>query len=240
MTGLSACNGIFDGIYDETPAEAVVAEGQVYVDASNWGTWNYLDLEQLSSKDGEGNPVPPVIVTMDIPREASANGDGKTGIYTYWFDVWGEGLSNNERQDYFLTDVQPEPEKWTIAIHREMVRTNGCGVIETNYTSFDDLPADSKAFIGSDFRADEWSETDVWVEQGQMLNGYVGCQGIMLNKVLSDWYYCEMPPPPRYTMNNHVFILRTKEGKFAALQLANHLSPEGTKCCFTINYRYPY
>ena len=46
--------------------------------------------------------------------------------------------------------------------------------------------------------------------------------------------------PPDYIPNKHVFILRLADGTYAALQLANFISPEGKKCFLTINYKYPY
>lgn len=46
--------------------------------------------------------------------------------------------------------------------------------------------------------------------------------------------------PPSFSMNNHVFVLRLKDGSYAALQLENYLAPNGTKCYLTINYKYPY
>ena len=46
--------------------------------------------------------------------------------------------------------------------------------------------------------------------------------------------------PPQFVHNNHVFILRLNDGTYAALQLEDYLSPTGTKCYLTINYKYPY
>ena len=74
-----------------------------------------------------------------------------------------------------------------------------------------------------------------------MLLGSVPSQGIAINKVLSSWLSMEIPPmPPSFSLNNHVFILRLKDGTYAAIQLENYLSPKGVKCWMTINYKYPY
>ena len=48
------------------------------------------------------------------------------------------------------------------------------------------------------------------------------------------------PMPPAFSLNNHVFILRLKDGTYAALQLENYQSSTGKKCWLTINYKYPY
>ncbi|MBQ8056332.1 MAG: hypothetical protein IJ270_05925, partial [Paludibacteraceae bacterium] len=63
----------------------------------------------------------------------------------------------------------------------------------------------------------------------------------MVNKLLSSWITVNIPPvPPSFSFNNHVFILRLKDGTYAALQLENYISPTGKKCYLTINYKYPY
>ncbi|MCI5913383.1 MAG: HmuY family protein [Prevotella sp.] len=242
---LSGCNGMFDEVYDEA-MDIVPAEGQIVVDATDWGAWYYIDLEklrQLSLEDDadalikaqtEHTPYP-------IPTVLTGDGDGKSGQYLYWFDVWGEGIRNNEFREFTPCDAQPEPENWTFAIHRNNVRTNGGAVIETTYTSMDELPETSEAFRNMTFVEDEWSENEVWSSQEQMLLCLVPSQGIEINKVLSSWLTMDIPPmPPAFHHNNHVFILRLSDGTYAALQLANYLSPTGTKCFLTINYKYPY
>ena len=104
-----------------------------------------------------------------------------------------------------------------------------------------DLPESSDAFRNMKFTEDEWTENEVWDSQDQMLLGNVPSQGIEINKVLSSWLCMDIPPmPPAFSMNNHVFILRLNDGSYAALQLENYLSPNGTKCHLTINYKYPY
>lgn len=244
---LTACEGLFGGIYDDPPEAppAVVREGQLYIDASAWTTWTYIDFDALTASDTPD--LDAAICVMDIPSEGT--GPQQTehpdtelpGRYNYWFDVFGVGMANT-RLEYFLpTAQQPEPDRWDIAIHREVARTNGGTVFETALSSMDDLPPTSAAFARETFTPDTWSERDVWVWQDQLLMGITGCQGIAINRTLSDWYTCNLPPvPPTYEMNDHVFIVRLEDGRCAALQLVNHLSPKGTKCCFTINYRFPY
>lgn len=237
---LTGCEGIFGSIYDDPEEPVHTVEGQMYIDASDWQKWYYIDLSALE-EDADAEPI---ITEMGIPTSRSDESDGTSGIYNYWFDVWGQGLSVNhpdEKEPYIPTLPQPEPEKWTFAVHREVARTNGAEVFKTEYTSMDDLPESSAAFTDAVFTADEWSERDVWVVQDRMLLGTVGCQGIRINQVLSGWISCVLPPvPPAYSMDNHFFILRLPNGKYAALQLANYLSPSGTRCCLTINYKYPY
>ena len=174
-------------------------------------------------------------------KVATPPDDRKPGQYMYWFDVFGAGITNNRFSYYQPTATQAAPEEWTFAVHRNNVRTNGGAVLETTYTSMDELPESSDAFRNMKFTEDEWTENEVWDSQDQMLLGNVPSQGIEINKVLSSWLSMDIPPmPPAFSMNNHVFILRLNDGSYAALQLENYLSPNGTKCHLTINYKYPY
>ena len=258
VLALTACNGIFDDIYDQPEETIVSAKGQLLMDATSWTDWYYVDLHELQklteAEDEEGlQKAQTEFVAYPIPMEASAEvssqvGAGsqptnneKAGQYMYWFDVFGEGITKSEFRSFTPTATQSEPDAWTFAVHRNNVRTNGGAVLETSFTSMSDLPESSDAFKTMDFTEDEWSENEVWDSQDQMLLGLVPSQGIRINRVLSSWLTMEIPPmPPKFNLNNHVFILRLKDGTYAALQLENYLSPTGTKCWMTINYKYPY
>lgn len=240
----AACEGTFDGVYDE-PQTATLGEGQLYMDATSWGHWNYIDFDSLAALKAAGDTAElhrreRSFYALPIPQEPIAEGD-TTGIYTYWYDVFGKGLSVNERRDFYPTLPQPEPEHWSIAIHRDNVRTNGAEAVRTPYTSMDQLPESSADFSGLPFEADQWNENAVWVVQDRMLLGFVGNQGIRISQVLSGWLTVSLPPiPPAFSMDSHVYLVRFPNRKIAALQLVNYMNPEGTKCWLTINYRYPY
>ena len=235
---LSGCQGIFSGVYDE-PQELSrgFEEGRIVVDASDWKEWHYIDLNTQS------------VVTMPVPvgpadRADSAGSayppEGSCGIYTYWYDVFGSGIGTYEFRGFMATASQPEPASWTFAVHRNNVRTKRGGVCETPYTSIGQLPADREWLRSLDYTEDEWNSTDVWTVNDRMLSGLVGSQGICVNKVLSRWLTMVIPPmPPSFSLDSHVFILRLDDGTFAALQLADYMSASGTKCCLTINYKYP-
>ncbi len=245
---LSACTGLFDGIYDSPDKAPKIKPNQLAIDASDWHNWHYIDFDslQMLAEAGDANALLharthftpyPIPLTKDETQT-----DNQTGIYTYWFDVFGKGISNNRKEGFMPTAKQAEPPSWSIAIHRDNVRTNGGAVLETNYTSMDQLPQNSAQFTGATFKADEWSENEVWADQSQMLNSLIGCQGININRTLSSWLRLEIPPmPPAFKHNNHVFIVKLNNGKCVALQLESYINPAtGTKCFLTINYRYPY
>ena len=238
LSSLSACHGILDDIYDDPSNDVTLKEGQLYVDASSRTEWYYIDLLDTNKE----------WVSMSIPTEKLPTLNSQPsalnpqpGIYTYWYDVFGAGLSNHEFQSFTPTAEQPEPEKWHISVHRNNVRTNGGAAYETSYTSMSELPESSEAFADATFTPDTWNELDVWTIREQMLQGFVGNQGIRVNPVLSSWLKLEIPPvPPAFTLNNHVFIVRFDDGTYAAIQLENYQNAAGVKCCLTINYKYPY
>jgi len=236
LSSLSACHGILDELYDKPSDEVTLKEGQLYVDASSWTDWYYIDL--ADAKKG--------FVREEIPQEGDQQSmnppsSKAEGLYTYWYDVFGEGLSKHEFRCFTPTEKQPEPESWHIAVHRNNVRTNGGAVYETSYTSINDLPESSEAFADATFTEDEWNELDVWTVQAQMLQGLIGNQGIKINPVLSSWLKVSLPPvPPVFTLNNHVFIVRFEDDTYAALQLENYQNTAGVKCHLIINYKYPY
>ena len=232
---LTSCNGIFDDIYDQ-PKEIVPAKGQLLIDATSWTDWYYVDLNLLQRLTEAGDEealmkAQTEFAAYPIPMTATGEKDeSEAGQYMYWFDVFGEGYQKNSFSYYTPTEGQEEPEEWTLAVHRNNVRTNGGAVLETSYTSMDELPESSEAFRNMNFLEDEWSENLVWDSQDLMLMGYVPSQGISVNKVLSSWLSMKIPPmPPAFSLNNHVFILRLKDGTYAALQLENYLSQEGKK-----------
>lgn len=245
---LSACTGLFDGIYDngKITEKPIVKEGQLYVDASSWLEWHYIDFEELLAGDSTVHVTSDSIpLTASSTSESISTGEGGgrdiSGIYTYWYDVFGEGVSRHEYRDFYATASQSEPSSWSIAVHRNNVRTNGGAVYETQLTNMSDLPESSDAYKDMTFTEDEWNETDVWTIQEKMLLGLIGNQGIRINNVMSSWLKVDIPPmPPQFTHNNHVFIIRCANGKYAAIQLENYMSQTGTKCCLTINYKYPF
>lgn len=245
IIALTSCHGIFDDIYDQPQTEPTAVKGQIVVDATSWTDWYYINLKQLQQLAEAGDEAALLKAQTEheawpIPMTLTGENDGHSGQYLYWFDVLGAGIENNEFRSFTPCDAQPEPDEWSFAIHRNNVRTNGGAVLKTKYTSIDELPETSEAFKNGEFSADEWSEKEVWDDQSQMLMGLVPSQGININTTLSSWLTFRFNIPPDYIPDNHVFILRLNDGTYAALQLANYLSPTGKKCWLTINYKYPY
>ncbi|HCC87813.1 MAG TPA: hypothetical protein DEQ17_06325 [Prevotella sp.] len=250
----ASCNGLLSSVYDDADdsGKTEVAESQISMDASSWQNWYYISFDSLETLREQGDmerlkyaqshfaPYPiPMAPTGD--KTTSHPAQGTTGLYTYWYDIFGQGLSKNEFRAFTPTASQQEPEQWDIAIHYADARTNGGAVLKTSYTNIDDLPASSADFSGAEFTPDEWSESDVWADQTEQLNKLLGCQGIKINKVLSSWLQVEMKSlPPLFTLDSHVFLVKLKSGRYAAVQLRNYMDANGDKGHLTINYKYPY
>ena len=250
----TSCTGLFSSVYDEAKGtdSPLDKESQIYIDATSWQNWYYISFDSLEMLREQGDMTKlkyaqthftPYPIPMDPTGEKTTThpAKGTTGLYTYWYDVFGQGLSVNEYRAFTPTAPQSEPGQWDIAIHYADARTNGGAVLRTSYTSLDDLPASSADFSGMAFTPDEWSENNVWADQSEELNKLLGCQGIKINKVLSSWLEVEIKAiPPTFTLDSHVYLIRLKSGRYVAVQLQNYLSPDGGKGFLTINYKYPY
>ena len=98
---ITACNGILEGIYDKPTAELLTKKGQLRIDASSWTDWYYVDFDSLALIAQSGDslalakaqtqfaPYPIPLDSTDVQTVT------QTGIYTYWFDVFGQGISKN-------------------------------------------------------------------------------------------------------------------------------------------------
>ena len=100
---LSSCEGLFDDIYDAPLEEEAAGKEQLYIDASSWTEWHYIDFEAIADSLQSNSLYNPsnAVVTYAIPTEA-IEGDGKSGIYTYWYDVFGAGIANHEFRSFYL------------------------------------------------------------------------------------------------------------------------------------------
>ena len=249
---LASCEGAFGWMYDDpqapaSPAAEVNADKSLTVtlsvNANPWDEWHYIDLPAVVSllrKDPKAD-INTLWTTRAIPLEPTGpeeteTGHRRPGQYLYWFDTnYGLPIRGSEFLSFTPTAAQDDPEEWSFAVHRSEVRTNGGSAWKS---SLDNISRASLATCyGAVFAPDEWSETDVWDDSGQMLLQLIPSQGIRINKVLGSWL--ALGVMPNYVMDSHVFFLRLSDGSVAALQLINHLSDTNKRCCLTIKYRYP-
>lgn len=231
---LAGCNGIFDGIYDEPVSDEALQLGfnpaaeegryTLVMDARNYDEWIYMDLHRLT------------LEKRDIPTALTGEWDGKSVWARY--NVQGSRYTLLEERQ---VDTQPEPEEWDLAIHHFDVRTNGGQVLQTGYTSVDDLPESSVSFASEDFRPDEWTSHQCIVDFSGMFDYNIWYQASPVNLVLSDWVRMDFStPPPKYEASRRVYLLRMQDGTVAALHMKSYMSEAGTKGILTIDVKYPY
>ena len=234
MMSLAGCDGMFDGIYDQPPADTSLQLGfnpgdapnsfSIVLDARDYDKWIYLDLHRRT------------ITTMPVPTSLTGGWDGKSQWAKY--SVYG---SRYEQLEVRQVDAQPEPELWDMAIHHFDVRTNGGSALRTDCSSLDDLPQSSSAFDGKAFAADQWSMHQCIVDFSSMFDHKIWYQASEVNLVLTEWVRMDFStPPPKYEASNRVYILRMKDGTAAALRLRSYMSEAGTKGFLTIDVKYPY
>lgn len=231
---LSACNGAFDGIYDEAVNDDQQQNGfngsnsdsryTLKLDARDYGKWYYINLHTRS------------IESRDIPSALTGEWDGKSQ-WTY-YSVHG---SNYTELDSRKVDAQQEPQEWDIAIHHFDAKTNGGEVLETGYSSIDALPATSSAFANDTFTADEWTANQCITDFSGMMAYNIWYTSSMVNRVLTKWVTMDFTtPPPVYSASQKVYVLRMKDGTCAALRLIDYMSDRGTKGFLTIDVKYPF
>ena len=129
------------------------------------------------------------------------------------------------------------PEKWDIAMHRENVKTNEGSAIKTYETSFDALTAIPE---GSVFMPDVLTYTEVVIDNSQMMQEIIIYDTTEINMVLEDWV-TRSGMPPVYSVQPNVYVVRTKEGKYAKIQFTSYKGGEtGDETGFaTFTYAYP-
>ena len=218
LATLASCEGAFSWVYDEVGDEPQTTLDEIYLDASAWDRWYYIDFD--NPRDIVSHPIPKQAVGESVTTMPDASA---TGQYMYWYDIFGQGLGNNRFEYFFPTAEQAEPERWHIAIHRNNFRTNHGSV-------WDEA---TKTWV-----EDVWTTDQVWDDNSKMMDCYVPSQGIALNPVLAKWLSMYIPPiPPSFTFRPAQYIVKTADGSQFAVELKNYISNEGKKCCFTIKYR---
>ena len=233
VTLLTSCNGMFDGIYDEAVNDDKQENGfagdadetryTLKLDVRDYGKWYYVDLHKKS------------VESMEIPTSLTGKWDGKSQ-WTY-YNVHG---TNYTELDSRKVDTQKEPENWDIAIHHFDVKTNGGAVLETNYSNIDDLAAANVNFVDEQFTPDEWTDNQCITDFSGMMAYNIWYTSSMVNTVLTRWVTMDFTtPPPVYTASRKVYVLRMKDGTYAALRLVDYMSDHGTKGYLTIDVKYP-
>ena len=144
-------------------------------------------------------------------------------------------LSQGKELEGINEDNRADNKTWDLAFNRYNVRTNSGlsgngqgGALDTKVTDM----AAVVAVPEGDFAVDE---------MGTITSRFTG-NGVEeidspLNKVLGTAIKFQ-GPPPSYTPNNHVYIVKTADGKYAKIKIENFYNDEGKSGFVTFSYVY--
>lgn len=238
LTMVSACNGILEDLYDTPPEEtnlttgfrpdkADTRRGEIYINVVSYKEWTYLDLHQRTTQ------------TLPIPESLTGEWDGRSGWKYYQVTL----PSTFRHYETIPTDAMPTPPSWDIALHHYDVRTNDGEVLETTYTSIDQLlkEGNRETLLAQSFTPDTWTEHFAYYDLTGIYNYYIGYTQTWCNLALTRWMDMNVENhPPTYTLSGKVYLVRLADKSVAALHFKNYMSPTGAKGYVTIDYLYPY
>lgn len=260
----TACNGLFDGIYDDVEDE----EDEESVEDNSTSTTDSdtlsIDSDSLSTDSTTVETPDSTTTDSDTTEESTSvtvTGSVSTGTYGFTAYDWStrRGTMYVNTSDYYTwtylnahtltmstltidltaSDIlASEPSSWDIALHRWDTRTNGGKVIETDYTSLDAFEA-SGAIPSGTWVEDTWYEY-VSVDMSGMMSGNIGYMSCYCNMELTKWMDVDTGSmPPVYTPSGKVYVVQFSDGSYMACILSSYMNAKGTKCYLTIDYIFP-
>lgn len=130
--------------------------------------------------------------------------------------------------------TEAAPEKWDVAFHRENVRTHGGVALKTEFTAFEQVVALSSEGFVSDVK------DSIIVDMSQMMQGIIGYAEAELNPALNAWVTYDIDVmPPVYTVRDNVYIVRTRENKYAEIKFTSYKNDVDKTGYVSFDYKYP-
>ncbi len=134
-----------------------------------------------------------------------------------------------------------KPSEWDIAIHRYDVKTNGAGVLMTQYHSISELETAGLP-INPQWVKDQYFEESIIIDLSRMLEGILKYAPGYKNTEASKWMNVDISNmPPDYAMYDNVILCQFTDGTYAAFQLKDFMSKDNNrlKGWMTVQYKYP-
>lgn len=157
--------------------------------------------------------------------------------YTRWTYINFHTLTIDSTK---IEEAMQEPAEWDIAIHRYDAKTNEGSVIETDFSGFKSLKSSGKVPEG-DYVKDEWTTSQIIIDMSGMMQGNIKYVESYYNSELSKWLKVDTQNmPPSYYPSNRVYMVKLKDGTFAALRLKKYMNASGDKGYMMIEYLYPF
>lgn len=178
----------------------------------------------------------------DQPKRPNADVSFLVPAYGNWVYVDLETHKTEVREDTHewtyskiskKREAKPDnaPAKYHLAFCGYDVNVKDGEVLETKETSFDKIEkAPEGTYVGN-------KETTVYMDLTKMTEGIIGMAKVQINSELSKWV-SKKGMPPVYTLNNHVFVIKFKDGKTALIQFLDHHDATGNNKEISFNFKF--
>ena len=84
---------------------------------------------------------------------------------------------------------------------------------------------------------DVWTTAKIAIDMSGMMDGNIVYMESYYNEELSKWLNVDKSNmPPTYTLSNKVYMVKLKDGTYAAVRLTNYMNASGVKGFMTIDY----
>lgn len=163
--------------------------------------------------------------------------------YTKWVYISLASKSDSITLPY--DNVADIPANWDLAIHRYDVKTNDGAAVEVDYSTLESFKSDIAAGYFKLPAPDQFVrdvDDSITVDMSHMMEGYLVYAKTKKNKEIGKWLDVNTEQmPPIYTPSNKVYLLRLKDGTYAALRFTGYRNPSlyNTSGYISFDYIYP-
>jgi hypothetical protein len=176
----------------------------------------------------------PVVESKDtVTVSLTTQNNKQTDVWVYFsFDTNSE-VSNIDSSNYKTSD------KWDIAFHSRHVRLNGGTSGQGDAEAYDagivDFNSITKA-PGAGYAKDTFVDNVLYAGMGESGPILVGTN---LNSVFENAFtYDQNTHPPTYSASMHVYVIKTRTGKFVKILLTDYYNDKGESGYVTFKYQF--
>ena len=135
---------------------------------------------------------------------------------------------------------QKEPEEWDSFGNLYIMFLIYKRRLRGGFTGFSALQ-NASAMPEGVYVDDVWTTAKVAIDMSGMMDGNIVYMESYYNEELSKWLNVDKSNmPPTYTLSNKVYMVKLKDGTYAAVRLTNYMNASGVKGFMTIDYIYPF
>ncbi len=187
-----------------------------------------LSIAFTACNDDDITPEKDDAVTVSL----STQNNVKTDVWVYFsFDTNSE-VSGIDSSNYKTSDT------WDIAFHSRHTRLNGGTSGSGSAAAYDAGVVDFKTVTkanASGYIADTFADSILYAGMGEFGPILVGTN---LNRVFENAFdYDENTHPPTYSASMHVYVIKTRTGKYAKIILTDYYNDKGDSGYITFKYQ---